>query len=94
MTDRPFRIGDRLELSDGKVGDVYQIGLRSTKLMTFDNTLIIVPNRALMNSTIHNTTYPKPEVRVKVEVGVGYDSDIQQVKRAMLDEAEKHPKVL
>jgi small-conductance mechanosensitive channel len=93
MIDRPFRVGDRVRLADNTLCRVYKIGIRSTKFLTFDNTLIIVPNHELMNSTIHNTTYPKPEVRVKVEVGVGYDSDIDQVRRVMMDEADKHPKV-
>jgi len=94
MIDRPFRQGDRVRLNDGTVCIVNQIGIRSTKFLTFDNTLIIIPNADLMKSTIHNLTYPQPQVRVRVEVGIGYDSDINTVRTMMLDEADKHPAVL
>lgn len=94
MIDRPFRVGDRIRLDTGTTVIVDQIGIRSTKLRTFDNTLIIVPNAELMKSTVHNLTYPHPKLRVQVDVGVGYDSDIDQVRRVMLDEAEQHPVVI
>ncbi len=94
MIDRPFRQGDRVRLDDGTVCVAHQIGIRSTKFRTFDNSLVIIPNADLMKSTIHNLTYPHPRLRVQVAVGVGYDSDIDVVRNAMLDEANKHPKVL
>lgn len=94
MIDRPFRAGDRVRLDDGTVCVVYQIGVRSTKFQTFENTLIIVPNAELMKSTVHNLTYPKPEIRVRVDVGVSYDSDLSKVREIMIAEAKKHPNVL
>jgi small-conductance mechanosensitive channel len=94
MIDRPFRVGDWVKLSDARPERVHKIGIRSTKFLTRDNTLIIVPNAELMNSTIHNITYPQPEVRIVVNVGVGYDSDIDQVKEIMLQAAAAHPKVV
>lgn len=94
MIDRPFRKGDRVRLDDGTVCVVHAIGIRSTKFWTFDNTLIIVPNDDLMKSTVHNVTYPFPQVRVVIDVGVSYDSDLEQVREAMIDEANKHEKVL
>ncbi len=94
MIDRPFRVGDRIRLDTGTTVVVDQIGIRSTKLRTFDNTLIIVPNAELMKSTVHNLTYPHPKLRVQVEVGVGYDSDMDQVRRVMLDEAALHPVII
>jgi MscS family membrane protein len=94
MIDRPFRVGDWLRLSDGTTSRVHQIGVRSTKFLTLENTLIIVPNAELMKSTVHNITYPHPEVRLTVSVGVSYSSDMEKVKRVMLDEAAKNPVVL
>lgn len=94
MIDRPFRNGDWVRLSDGNTCRVYQIGVRSTKFLTFENTLIIVPNAELVKTTVHNITYPYPEIRVKIDVGVSYDAKIEQVKNIMLEEADKHPKVL
>jgi len=94
MIDRPFRLGDRVQLNDGTIVVVDQIGIRSTKFRTFDNTLIIVPNAELMKSTMHNLTYPQPLLRVQVDVGVGYSSDIDNVRDVMLDEAAQHPLVL
>jgi len=94
MIDRPFRIGDRVRLDDGTVCKVHSIGIRSTKFWTFDNTLIIVPNAELMSSTVHNITYPHPQVRVRVDIGVGYDSDIDQVRDIMLTAADEHEAVI
>ena len=94
MIDRPFRTGDRLQLDDGKVCDVFQIGVRSTKFRTRENTLIIVPNAELVKSTIHNLSYPEPETRIRVDVGVAYKEDIEHVKVVMLDEAAKHTNII
>ena len=89
MIDRPFRAGDWIQFEDDRICLVDQIGVRSTKLLTIENTLIIIPNAELMKSTIHNVTYPLPEIKFKVEVGVGYDTDIDLAKRVMIEEAEK-----
>ncbi len=94
MLDRPFRIGDRVKLSTGEVGDVFQIGLRSTKILTFDNTLIILPNARLLSERITNLSYPDPVMRFKVDVGVAYGTDIEHAKRIMEKVALEHPDVL
>ncbi len=94
MIDRPFRIKDLVKLPDGQRAIVHEIGIRSSKFLTFDNTLVIVPNAELVKSTVHNITYPKPMVRIVVDVGVSYDSDIRKVREVMLDEAAKNPEIL
>ncbi|MCP4633705.1 MAG: mechanosensitive ion channel [candidate division Zixibacteria bacterium] len=94
MIDRPFRANDMVRLPDGRRVVVHEIGIRSTKFLTFDNTLVIVPNAELVKSTVHNITYPRPMVRVVVDVGVGYNSDMKKVREVMLDEAKNHSKVL
>ncbi len=94
MIDRPFRTGDWVEFDDGRTCQVHQIGVRSTKLLTIENTLIIVPNAELMKSTIHNVTYPYPEIKIKISVGVGYDSDIHLVKKVMFEEADNQEHIM
>lgn len=94
MIDRPFRAGDRLRLQDGTVCTVNQIGIRSTKLVTLQNTMIVSPNSELTKSSIHNLSYPSPEIQVQVAVGIAYDSDVEKVRRVMIEEATRHPKVM
>ncbi len=94
MTDRPFRKGDRILLESGEKGDVYDIGLRSTKILTFDNTLIVVPNQQIINEKVTNLSYPDPQIRVTVEVGVAYGSDLKKVKQMLIDICNAHPEVL
>jgi small-conductance mechanosensitive channel len=94
MTDRPFRVGDRIQLSSGEQGDVYEIGLRSTRVLTFDNTLIVVPNAQIVKEKVHNLTYPDPATRVKVKVAVAYGSDIDRIKMILVEVCSRHPKVL
>jgi MscS family membrane protein len=94
MVDRPFRVGDRILLSSGEKGDVYDIGLRSTKILTFDNTLIIVPNTLIINEKLINLTYPDPMIRVRVDVGVAYGTDLERAKAILIDVCREHPDVL
>lgn len=88
MTDRPFRIGDRIRYADTQVGDVVEIGIRSTKILDFDNNIVIIPNNEIVKSRLVNITYPNSLTRVIVEVGVAYGSDIHKVKDVMLKIAQ------
>jgi len=84
MIDRPFRIGDRIQLSGGQVGDVQDIGLRSTKIKTLDNQLLIIPNSDLCNTMLTNQAFPDNRIKGRINVGVGYDSDAERVKQQLV----------
>ncbi len=94
MLDRPFRIGDRIQLASGEKGDVFEIGIRSTKILTFENTLLIIPNDSIVKEKVLNLSYPSPIIRVKVDVGVAYGSDPEKVKEIMVEVARNHPEIL
>jgi MscS family membrane protein len=94
MLDRPFRVGDRIALPSGRRVDVHEIGLRSTKFLTFDNTIIVIPNAELAKMTINNISYPAPRLRVRVDVGVTYGSDVEKVKALLVEAAAGHPAIL
>lgn len=91
MTDRPFRIGDRIRYADNQVGDVVDIGIRSTKILDFDNNIVIIPNNEIVKSRLVNITYPNSLTRVVVEVGVAYGTDIKKVKEILLKIANEDP---
>lgn len=82
MADRPFRVGDRIEV-DGKVGEVSDIGLRSTKVRTLDNNIVIIPNTQLVDNVVMNFAYPENSVRNVVNIGVEYGSDVPRVKETL-----------
>lgn len=91
MTDRPFRIGDRIRYADNQVGDVVDIGIRSTKILDFDNNIVIIPNNEIVKSRLVNITYPNSLTRVVVDVGVAYGTDIKKVKEILLKIANEDP---
>lgn len=91
MTDRPFRIGDRIRYAENQVGDVVDIGIRSTKILDFDNNIVIIPNNEIVKSRLVNITYPNSLTRVVVEVGVAYGTDIKKVKEILLNIANEDP---
>ncbi|AFH49952.1 Potassium efflux system protein KefA [Ignavibacterium album JCM 16511] len=91
MTDRPFRIGDRIRYADNQVGDVVDIGIRSTKILDFDNNIVIIPNNEIVKSRLVNITYPNSLTRVVVDVGVAYGTDIRKVKEILLAIANEDP---
>ena len=68
MVDRPFRIGDRIESLDLDTwGDVVDIGLRSSRIRTRDNRMVIVPNSLIGKSLVVNHSYPDTEYRIQIE---------------------------
>ncbi|HTY12040.1 MAG TPA: mechanosensitive ion channel family protein [Bacteroidota bacterium] len=94
MLDRPFRKGDRVKIPTGEEGDIFEIGLRSTRIVDADNNLLIVPNSELIKTRIVNYSFPAPAIRVIVEVTVAYGSDVAKVKKILLDLARSHSDVL
>jgi small-conductance mechanosensitive channel len=93
-TDQPFRIGDWIEWDNGTyAGVVEDISLRVTRVRTFDNELLTVPNSALTDDVIKNPV-ANEQLRVQVPFGIGYDDDVQRATDIILEEAENHPGIL
>jgi MscS family membrane protein len=83
MLDRPYRVGDRVRIEGIDAGDVMEIGLRSTRLKTVDNRIIIVPNAKVSKSKVINMSMPDTQVCLTIKVGVSYDADVEKATRIM-----------
>jgi len=95
LLDQPFRIGDRIEIQGvGTWGDVVSIGLRSTRIRTRDNRMIIVPNSVISVNQIINYSYPDPRYRIETHVDIAYGSDVETVRRLIIDTVSKLDGVL
>jgi small-conductance mechanosensitive channel len=91
-TDRPFRIGDWIEW-DGNSGVVEDISLRVSRVRTFDNELLTVPNSQLTDGVIKNPV-AKDQLRLKFLFGIGYDDDIDKATEIIIEEAENNEEIL
>ena len=86
LLDQPFRVGDTIQIEElNKRGTVVDIGTRTTRILTRDNRLVIIPNAKIGTSQVVNDTYPDPRVRAETHVGVAYGSDYHQVRRVIQD---------
>jgi MscS family membrane protein len=86
LIDQPYRIGDRIEIQgEGTWGDVVEIGIRTTRIRTRDNRLVIVPNSIISKNQVINYTYPDPRYRIQSHISIAYGSDIEQVRRIITD---------
>jgi small-conductance mechanosensitive channel len=95
LLDRPFRIGDIILLESGEYCRVENVGMRSTKLYSlFDHELIILPNNSVANQKIINIVKPDTRIRKTIEVGVAYGSDLEKVKKILMEVAQDHEKVV
>ncbi len=95
LADAPFRIGDLIVLPDGKICRVDKIGLRATQLYYLDeHSTIYIPNKNLTNDMIVNITKPSVDLRIVVEVGVAYDSDLSHAEAVLYNIAASHPNIL
>ncbi len=93
LWERPIKIGDWVVIN-GQEGIVRQINMRSTELEAGDKSTIIIPNSDILSKSLVNYTYNGRSGRVAVKVGVGYESDIAQVRKALLEIAASNKNVL
>jgi len=94
LIDRPFRVGDWIELNDGKVGVVVEIGLRTTRIRQFDGTALVVPNKDMANTRVINYALPTPQAAIRQTIRVTYGTDVEKAKKVLLEVMQRHPEVL
>ncbi len=93
LIDQSVHVGDIIEI-DGKVGRVVEIKLRTTRAVTIDNKVLVIPNHKYLTSILYNWTENGTKTRESVSVGVAYGSDVELVKELLLQAAKNHPKVM
>jgi potassium efflux system protein len=93
LVERPIKVGDMIDV-DTTIGVVELIGLRSTRIRTFDNSHIIVPNSAFLEKNVLNWSLSDDLVRASVDVGVAYGSPTREVEELLLSAAREHRRVL
>jgi small-conductance mechanosensitive channel len=88
-----LRVQDVVQMEDGTIGKVMEINLRTSKIETRDDIIIIVPNHRLVSNNIINWSHMESLTRFNVDVGVAYGSDTLQVEKVLLDCANGHPDI-
>lgn len=89
LADAPYKVGDFIVMDTGGRGKVTHIGLRSTRILTRDDIEVTIPNSVIGNSTIVNQSGgPSEKMRVRLNIGVAYGSDIDQVRKTIMEIAE------
>jgi small-conductance mechanosensitive channel len=92
LFERPIKVGDRVTVGETE-GDVTAINMRSTTIRSLDNITIIVPNSEFVSSNVINWSHGDPKIRLVLDVGVSYSSDVDLVIKALYEVAEEHPEV-
>ncbi len=93
MVDKSLRVGDIIE-SDNRVGRVLEIRLRTTRALTRDDKVIIIPNHKFIKETIYNYTQNHKTTRESINVGVAYGSDTALVEKLLLGCIQEHDGIL
>lgn len=93
LIDQSVHVGDIIEL-EGKVGRVEEIKLRTTRAVTIDNKVLVIPNHLYLTNSLYNWTQNGTLTRESVSVGVAYGSDVELVKKLLLQAASTHPDVI
>ena len=93
LVDQTVHVGDIIEL-DGKVGRVENITLRTTRAVTIDNKVLIIPNHMYLTNTLFNWTENEKQTREHVSVGVAYGTDLERLKELLTTLASAHKEVL
>lgn len=93
LAERPFKAGDWIVVGDEQ-GIVKRINVRATEIQTFDRATVLVPNSEFISGAVKNRVHRDTLGRIDIPVGVGYDSDPEQVRAILLEVANDHPQTL
>lgn len=89
ITSRKVRLGDYIKLASGQEGYVTDIAWRQTVIRDIYENLIVIPNAKIVGDTFKNYHLPEKEMLIPIEVGVSYESDLEQVEAVTLEVAEE-----
>ena len=93
LFERPIKVGDRVTVG-GVEGDVMDINIRSTTVRSLNNIAIIVPNSEFVSSQVVNWSHGDRKIRLDIEVGVSYQSDLDTVLRSLKEVALENPEII
>lgn len=93
LLDQSVHVGDIIEL-ENKIGRVEEIKLRTTRAVTIENKVMIIPNHLYLTNTLYNWTQNGKATRENIAIGVAYGSNVEKVKELLLQTANNHPEVL
>ncbi len=92
LVEEPIKVGDRVEVGEVS-GDIVNISLRSTTIVTNDNISIIVPNSEFISSQVINWSHNNRIIRFRIPVGVSYEEDPEIIKKLLMEVADENPNV-
>jgi small-conductance mechanosensitive channel len=93
LIDKSVLVNDIIEMKS-KVGRVFEIKLRSTRVITRDDKILVIPNHLFMSESVYNYTQNHPKTRESVLVGVAYGSDVRLVEKVLLNCANNEKGIL
>jgi len=93
LIERPIKVGDIIQVGT-TTGKVLDIKVRSTIVQTRDDISIIVPNSKLIAEEVTNQSFSSSNIRLHIDIGVAYGSDLELVKEILLTVAQNHPEIL
>ncbi|GGI98065.1 hypothetical protein GCM10008995_04940 [Halobellus salinus] len=94
LADQPYEIGDMVELEDGRRGFVDEITIRYTKVITLDNTSLVIPNSVMREQLVTNYSAEDERVRLRLNVLVTYGSDTERAKTLLRQAARNDEAVI
>lgn len=93
LLDKTLSVNDIVEI-EGKIGKIEEIKLRTTRAVTIDDKVLVIPNHKFLTESLFNWTQNGVQTTEEVTVGVAYGSDVQLVKQILLEVAGNHPQIL
>ncbi len=94
LADRPYKVGDYINLSSGERGKVTHIGIRSTRILTRDDIEATIPNGIIGNAMVVNESGGSHlKMRIRVPMECAYDANLDQVEEVLMQVATNHPEI-
>ena len=92
LFEKTVQNDDLIELNDGTLGFLRNTGSRASLIETYDGKEVMVPNEDLITNRVINYTHSNKKARIKINIGVSYDCDIEKAQKLILDAAIEHPR--